>query len=247
MASLGKSWTSTSSGSPCGCHSRPAFLKFPTSSFFLVLTEMNGTPRLMQFVAVALMYSNCAFRIRMLFAFDRLLRCLEAEVALAKQLGDGLVPNADPMLRKHLGGERVGALARPEQRRFRITARARRDELLQRRNEVGMRNLVRRPAGTFVPDPHTSLLLHSRTDLVAAQRHRTDGKPRGTRHHGQPAVPDRCGFGASPQAHHAFIHGRLELAKLLAYDLLDVHSEGRSHLPPSCRSPGSPPADHSID
>jgi hypothetical protein len=31
------------SGSPFGCHSRPPFLKLPTSCFFLVSTEMTGT------------------------------------------------------------------------------------------------------------------------------------------------------------------------------------------------------------
>jgi hypothetical protein len=57
-ASDGKSCTSTSSGSPCGCHSLPAFLKFPTSSFFFVSTEMTGIPRAMQLRAFALMCSN---------------------------------------------------------------------------------------------------------------------------------------------------------------------------------------------
>src|SRR5690606_28871221 len=61
-ASLGKSWTSTSSGSPCGCHSRPPFLKLPTNSFFFVSTEITGTPRLMQLFALALMCSNCELR-----------------------------------------------------------------------------------------------------------------------------------------------------------------------------------------
>ena len=34
----------TSSGWPCGRHSRPAFLKSPTNSFFFVSTEMTGWP-----------------------------------------------------------------------------------------------------------------------------------------------------------------------------------------------------------
>ena len=41
-AGSGKSWTLTRSGAPSGCHSRPPFLKAPTSSFFLVSTEMAG-------------------------------------------------------------------------------------------------------------------------------------------------------------------------------------------------------------
>ena len=39
-----KSCTFTASGSPCGRHSRPLFLKHPTSSFFLVSTEITGSP-----------------------------------------------------------------------------------------------------------------------------------------------------------------------------------------------------------
>jgi hypothetical protein len=36
--------TRTGSGEPLGRHSRPAFLKSPTNSFFLVSTEMAGSP-----------------------------------------------------------------------------------------------------------------------------------------------------------------------------------------------------------
>src|SRR6185312_12452117 len=61
-ASEGKSWTSTFSGWPLGCHSRPPFLKLPTNSFFFVSTEIVGTPCTTQSVAVLLMCSNCAFR-----------------------------------------------------------------------------------------------------------------------------------------------------------------------------------------
>ena len=39
-----KSCTRTGSGSPFGRNSRPAFLKSPTSSFFLVSTEIAGSP-----------------------------------------------------------------------------------------------------------------------------------------------------------------------------------------------------------
>jgi len=41
----GKSWICTRIGCPFGCQVRPAFLKSPTSSFFLVSTEMTGWPR----------------------------------------------------------------------------------------------------------------------------------------------------------------------------------------------------------
>src|ERR1035437_4007660 len=39
-----KSCTRTSSGEPFGRHSRPAFLKSPTNSFFFVSTEISGLP-----------------------------------------------------------------------------------------------------------------------------------------------------------------------------------------------------------
>ena len=39
-----ESCTRTRSGSPLGRHSRPAFLKSPTSSFFLVSTQITGCP-----------------------------------------------------------------------------------------------------------------------------------------------------------------------------------------------------------
>ena len=54
--------TSTNSGSSLGRHSRPPFLKLPTSSFFLVSTEITGVPCSMHRFAVPLMCSNCALR-----------------------------------------------------------------------------------------------------------------------------------------------------------------------------------------
>src|SRR5207249_7603245 len=43
-------------------YSWPAFLKFPTNSFFFVSTEMTGCWRCRNATAVALMCSNCALR-----------------------------------------------------------------------------------------------------------------------------------------------------------------------------------------
>src|SRR5579872_3588381 len=57
-----KSWTRTSSGSPWGCHSWPPFLKSPTSSFFLVSTEITGWPRRWNTRTSPLMCSNWALR-----------------------------------------------------------------------------------------------------------------------------------------------------------------------------------------
>src|SRR3954462_12345022 len=57
-----KSCTRTSSGEPFGRHARPAFLKSPTSSFFLVSTETTGSPAASARVTCALMKANCASR-----------------------------------------------------------------------------------------------------------------------------------------------------------------------------------------
>src|SRR3954449_3641348 len=57
-----KSCTRTASGVPFGRHSRPAFLKSPTSSFFLVSTEITGSPAASARVTCALMKANCASR-----------------------------------------------------------------------------------------------------------------------------------------------------------------------------------------
>ena len=57
-----KSCTCTVSGSPFGRSSRPAFLNDPTSSFFLVSTEMTGWPDARCCAVRALMCLNCALR-----------------------------------------------------------------------------------------------------------------------------------------------------------------------------------------
>jgi len=54
--------------------------------------------------------------IRMLSALDRLVRCLEAVVVLAEQLGHRPVTDPNAVLREQLAGEQLGALARPAQR-----------------------------------------------------------------------------------------------------------------------------------
>src|SRR5947207_6757267 len=59
-----QSWTRTSSGSPCGCPSRPAFLKSPTSSFFFVSTEITGCLRSWNASTTAVICSHCALRSR---------------------------------------------------------------------------------------------------------------------------------------------------------------------------------------
>src|SRR5258708_29634515 len=45
-----------------GCHSRPLFLKLPSSSFFLQSTEMIGAPFCREVVHALAMWANCAYR-----------------------------------------------------------------------------------------------------------------------------------------------------------------------------------------
>ena len=71
--------------------------------------------------------------IGMLLALDGLVRRLQAVAVLVQQLRDGLVADADPVRVEQLRGQHVRALARPPQRRLRVAARHRIDELLQRR------------------------------------------------------------------------------------------------------------------
>ena len=85
QASVGKSWTSTASGWPVGCHSRPAFLNWPTNSFFFVSTEITGCLRRRNRTAVALMYSNWALRSRVRGALTPLLRGLQAVAQLPEE------------------------------------------------------------------------------------------------------------------------------------------------------------------
>ena len=59
---ISKSWTRTGSGSPLRRSSRPPFLKSPTNSFFLVSTEIAGSPATIAAFTVVLMCSNCVFR-----------------------------------------------------------------------------------------------------------------------------------------------------------------------------------------
>ena len=59
----------TAGGVALGCHSRPAFEKFPTSSFFLVSTEITGCPVARNRFAVALIVLELLVAVRMDRAF----------------------------------------------------------------------------------------------------------------------------------------------------------------------------------
>lgn len=83
-------------------------------------------PRSRRVSAVLLMCSNSPIAIGMLLSFGGFVRCLQAVPVLAKQFGHRLVADADPVLGEQFGSAHWGALARPSQRRFRVTTRHRR-------------------------------------------------------------------------------------------------------------------------
>ncbi len=190
---------------------------------------MTGTPRSRQSCAFALMCSNCALRSGCCLPFDGLVRRLQAVAVLAQQLGHGLVADPDAVLREQLRGQRVRALARPPQRRLRVAARDRIDELLQRRPHLGMRDLVRSFAGA-ASNLDDVLGPGACASLVAPLAHRADRHAGRARHCGHAAPADRVRLGAGPQSTRALVHGRLQQAPLLANQLLRVraHIDGRS-------------------
>ena len=74
-----KSCTLTGSGSPLGCHSRPPFLKSPTSSFFLVSTLITGCPAARCVADLLVEVAELGVAVGMLAALDGLGVGLQAE------------------------------------------------------------------------------------------------------------------------------------------------------------------------
>src|SRR5712692_3088851 len=129
-----KSWTRTGRGCPPARHSRPAFLNCPTSSFFLVSTEIAGWPWRSAAWTRAAMCSNWAVAIGVPRTLDRLAIGLQAVAPLPEQYGDH--PMARAMaLAGQFAGQVPHALAGPPQRRLRISPRGRLDQLLQVRHQ----------------------------------------------------------------------------------------------------------------
>lgn len=81
--------------------------------------------------------------VRMLRPFDRLVGRLQAVAVLAKQLGHGLVADLDAVLDEKLARQCDCALARPTQRRLRIAACERIDELLECRPHLRVQLFIR--------------------------------------------------------------------------------------------------------
>jgi len=168
--------------------------------------------------------------IRVLGAFNGLVRRLQAVAVVPKELGDGPVADPDTVLREQFGGQHHRALARPAKRRFGVAACDRIDELLERGPHFGVPSLERSLAGT-TPDLDDVLGPRARARLVSTLAHRADRHSGRARYHGHAAVPDRARLRARPKSARALIHGRLQQAPLLAYRLLRVHGGVRSFRP----------------
>ena len=86
----------TRSGSPLGCHSRPPFLKSPTSSFFLVSTEMTGCPAAWKAATCVVDVAELGVAVGVRAALQRLAVGLEAVPRVVQQLGDRPVADRWP-------------------------------------------------------------------------------------------------------------------------------------------------------
>src|SRR6516162_5612093 len=131
-----KSWTRTSSGWPCGRYSRPLLRKSPTSSFFLVSTEITGCCSAKAAATWALIWANC---IPVGVAVDLLglAVALQAVTCRIEQFGHQGAAHLVALLLQRLG-QSAHALAGPPQRRLRIPPRRRFDQRL----EIGAQDRV---------------------------------------------------------------------------------------------------------
>src|SRR3954471_17807951 len=170
-----KSCTRTSSGEPFGRHARPAFLKSPTSSFFLVSTEITGSPAASARVTCALMKANCASRSG----------CRPPSRVLALAL--------------QLVGEPAQALAGPAQRRFRIAARGRLDQGLESRPQlrIGLDRGLAARARPTQPAPRPRALVGQVLEPAPDGARRQAGD---LSHCRDAAIAGGLRFGGGPQA-----------------------------------------------
>jgi len=157
---------------------------------------------------------------------------------ILQQLGDGLVADANAVQLEQRGRQRRGALTRPAQRRLRVAARDRLDELLQPRPRFGMLLLVGTLPGTFAPNANDVAPFDPAARFVSARPHRADRQPGHTRDHRDATPADRVSFAASPQAPRSLVERRLHHPPVLANRLLLLgrHRKGRSRPPPQSRS-----------
>ena len=90
LAGRGSRGSSPATGSPFGRHCRPAFLYWPTSSFFLVSTLITGSPAAWMVLGLLVEVAELGVAVRVLGALDGLGVALQAEALLAQQVADGV-------------------------------------------------------------------------------------------------------------------------------------------------------------
>ena len=103
----------------------------------------------------------------MLNAFNGLVRCLETVAMLAEQFGHGLVASLNALC-EQLRRQRMRALARPPQRRLRITTGDWIDQLFERRPHLGMDDLER-PLPSAASNLDDVIRSRSRANLVPSR------------------------------------------------------------------------------
>src|SRR6266404_3665536 len=116
-----RSWTRTASGLPCGRYSRPLLRKSPTSSFFLVSTEITGCFSARAAATWVLMRLNCASRSGWLSPSLVLRLACRAVARRIEQFGHQGAAHL-VALRLQCLRPPAHALAGPPQRRLRIPA-----------------------------------------------------------------------------------------------------------------------------
>ena len=209
----------------------PAFLKVPTSSFFFVSTEINVHASLDAAVRLFSDVLELRVAIRVLLAFDGLLRSAKAIAELIEQLVDGLIAHPDAVRDEQLARQRDGALRAPSQTGLRIPSRRGIDEPLQRGQQFGIDLDMIPAARASAPNVHKVVDLRAVTQFVAPSRDGVERVARCTRDHRKSAAPDRLGLSTRPQPRHALIHRALEHDELRADERFGGHVTCRS-----CRS-----------
>jgi hypothetical protein len=177
----------------------------------LLLLRIDGDERNAALEAVHRLFVDVLelrVSIWVLFAFHGLARCLETVAALAQQSRDGLVADTDPVVREHLGRQRVGALVRPAQRRFWIATRCRSDECFKGRNQIWMYDFVTTTTAAFAPNLHDILGSSTAANFCASERHCANRQPGCTRNACDAAPAHRIGLGTGPQPARSLVHGR---------------------------------------
>ena len=204
-ASVGKSCTRTGGGVPFGCHSRPAFLKFPTSSFFFVSTEITGCPRGQKLVRGRVDVLELRVPIGVNGAFLSFAHRLQPVTQLAKKPTHRGRTHAPALLRQRRRELRA-TLARPAQRRCRVPPCHRVHERLERGENAGL--ILLNPGSPRPRRPNAARRRFAADNLPASLADRLARQTGGRRHQRVAAIADGHGLRRRPPSATALVqHG----------------------------------------